>query len=351
MGGMAPLLPLPPQPAAVPFPTDAWPIATPGAEVDAARLDAAAGRAFAAGAAASHGETLALLAVHQGRLVLERYAPGKGAGDTFPSWSMAKSMLHAAVGVLVAEGRLALDAPAPVAAWRGPGDPRGAITLEHLLRMVDGLDFVELYEATGRSDVVEMLFREGRDDIARFAAARALAHPPGTYWNYSSGTSNLVAAIAGAAVGGGRAGMEAFLRRALFDPIGMRSAEPRFDAAGTFIGSSYVFATARDFARFGLLYLRDGLWEGRRVLPAGWVDHARRETPASIGRYGAHWWLAQDGTGIFTANGFQGQYVVVDPGRDLVLVRLGVSTPEQRAAVVHDLRAIVDAFPLLRAPL
>lgn len=348
---MAPLPRLPAQPASVPFPTDEWPIAAADAGIDAVRLDAVAGRAFVAGAARSHGETLALLAVCGGRLVLERYAPGKGPEDAFPSWSMAKSMLHAAVGVLVAEGRLALDAPAPVTAWRAPGDPRGAITLEHLLRMVDGLDFVELYEATGRSDVVEMLFREGKDDVAGYAAARALAHPPGTYWNYSSGTSNLVAAIAGAVVGGGRAGMEAFLRRALFDPIGMRSAQPRFDPAGTFIGSSYVFASARDFARFGLLYLRDGVWDGRRVLPAGWVDHARRETPASIGRYGAHWWLAQDGSGIFTANGFQGQYVVVDPARDLVLVRLGVSTPEQRVAVVHDLRAIVDAFPVKPAAL
>lgn len=344
------LLPLPPQPEAVPWPTDEWPTAAPGPDVDAERLAAVAARAFAPESEASHGRTLALLVVHRGRLVLERYAPGKGPADTFPSWSVAKSVLHAAVGVLVGEGRLALHEPAPIAAWRAPGDPRGAITLEHLLRMVDGLDFVEVYEATGRSDVIEMLFGSGKDDVAAFAAARPLAHPPGTFWNYSSGTSNLVAAIAGAAVGGGRAGMEAFLRRALFEPLGMRSAKPRFDAAGTFVGSSYVFATARDFARFGLLYLRDGIWEGRRLLPAGWVDHARAETPASWGRYGAHWWLALDGSGRFSANGFQGQYVLVDPARDLVLVRLGVSTPEQRVAVVHDLRALVEAFPAQRVP-
>jgi CubicO group peptidase (beta-lactamase class C family) len=141
--------------------------------------------------------------------------------------------------------------------------------------------------------------------------------------------------------------MEAFLHEAIFDPLGMKSAKPRFDRAGTFIGSSYVFATARDFARFGLLYLRDGVWEGRRLLPAGWVDHARSETEASIGRYGAHWWLALDGSGIFTANGFQGQYVVIDPRRDLLLVRLGVSSPEQRVAVIRGLREIVEAFPLL----
>lgn len=345
---MSSLVPLRPQPAGVPWPTSVWPEGAPDTDVDVAKVRAAADVAFQTPTPASHGETLALLAVHRGRLVFERYAPGKDATDTFPSWSMAKSMTHAAIGILLGEGRVDLHAPAPFAAWRGDGDPRGAITLEHLLRMVDGLDFVEVYEATGRSDVIEMLFGAGKEDIAAYMAARAIAHPPGTYWNYSSGTSNVVAAIAGAAVGGGRAGMDAFLRSALFDPIGMRSAKPRFDPAGTFIGSSFVFATARDFARFGLLYLRDGVWDGKRVLPAGWVDHARTPTPASFGQYGAHWWLALDGTQIFTANGFQGQYIIVDPERDLVLVRLGVSTPAQRAAVVHDLRAIVDAFPVCR---
>lgn len=331
----------------MPWPTQAWPIADLGREVDGRAIAAAADAAFAPGS--DHGETLAILVVHGGRLVFERYVEGKGPDDTFPSWSMAKSMLHAVVGMLVAEGRLDLNAPAPVAAWRGEGDPRGAITLEHLLRMVDGLDFVELYEATGRSDVVDMLFGAGKDDVAAYAIARPPLHPPGTYWSYASGTSNIVARIAGDAAGGGEDGMRAFLSERLFAPLGMTSAKPRFDPAGTFIGSSYVFCTARDFARFGLLYLRDGVWDGVRLLPGGWVDHARTETPASIGRYGAHWWLALDGSGIFTANGFQGQHIVVDPSRDLVLVRLGVSTPAQRMYVSHGLRAIVHAFPRVEA--
>ena len=346
---MSALAPLPPQPEGVPWPTREWPAGAPDADVETSTLEDVAAAAFRTPPPPSHGETLALLVVHRGRLVFERYAPGKGADDTFPSWSVAKSLLHAVTGPLVAAGKLALDAPAPVPAWRTPGDPRGAITLEHLLRMVDGLDFVEVYEASGRSDVIDMLFQRGKDDIAAYAAARPLAHPPGTYWNYSSGTSNLVAAIVGAAVGGGRDGMAAHLERTLFAPLGMRSAKPRFDPAGTFIGSSYVFATARDFARFGLLYLRDGVWEGERLLPPGWVDHARTPTPASFGRYGAHWWLALDGTAIFSANGFLGQYIVVDPERDLVVVRLGVSNPEQRVPVVHDLRRLVGAFPRRQA--
>jgi CubicO group peptidase (beta-lactamase class C family) len=259
---------------------------------------------------------------------------------------MAKSMVHAVVGVLVARGALDLQAPAPVPEWRGAGDPRGAITLEHLLRMLDGLDFFEAYVPGGRrSNVLEMLFQDGKDDVAAYAAALPLAHPPGSVWNYSSGTSNIVASAVGRAVGGGRDGMLAFMRSVLFQPLGMRSAAPRFDAAGTFIGSSYCFATARDFARFGLLYLRDGVWEGSRLLPEGWVDHARTPTPASSGWYGAHWWLALDDSGRFSANGYEGQYIVVDPRRDLVLVRLGVSSIEQRAHVLRRLRDVVETFP------
>ncbi len=183
--------------------------------------------------------------------------------------------------------------------------------------------------------------------MAAYAAARPLAHAPGTFWSYSSGTSNIVASVIGHAVGGGRDGMLAFMRDVLFEPIGMRSAKPRFDTAGTFIGSSYCFATARDFARFGLLYLRDGVWDGRRLLPEGWVDHARTPTPASSGWYGAHWWLALDGSGRFSANGYEGQYIIADPRRDLILVRLGVSSIQQRGNVLRRLRDVAETFPTL----
>lgn len=344
---MPDLLPLPTLSASVPWPTDAWLEATPGPEVDMAALEASADLAFDPPDPEIHGETLAWLLVQGGRIVYERYADEKGASDTFISWSMAKSILHALVGVLVAEGKLDPSAPAPVPAWSGEDDPRRAITLEHLLRMVDGLDFVEVYEEGRRSDVIEMLFKSGKADVASYAESRPLAHRPGSWWNYSSGTSNIVSAIVGRTVGGGEAGMRAFMQRALFDPIGMRSATIRFDDAGTFIGSSYVFATARDFARFGLLYLRDGVWQGQRVLPAGWVDAARTLTPTSSGWYGAHWWHAVHDPGIFHASGFNGQYIACDPRRDLVIVRLGVSNPEQRIDVMRGLRTAVESFPLL----
>ncbi len=287
------------------------------------------------------------MVVHGGALVAERYGPEHGPDTPCCSWSMAKSITHALVGILIREGRLDLHAPAPVPEWQGEGDLRRAITLEHLLRMCDGLDFVEEYSDEGVSHVIDMLFRSGKDDVVGYAAARPLAHSPGAVWSYSSGTSNVVAGILGRTVGAGQDGLMAFMRRELFDPTGMTSAEPRFDASGSFIASSFVFARARDFARFALLYLRDGIWEGARLLPPGWVDHARTVTPQSAGEYGAHWWLALDDSGIFNASGYNGQYLVIDPSRDLVLVRLGASTPEQRVEVVRSLAAITRAFPKL----
>jgi CubicO group peptidase (beta-lactamase class C family) len=291
------------------------------------------------------GETHALLVVHRGVLVAERYGPAHDERSELVSWSTAKSMTHALVGSLVRDGKLDVAAPAPVPAWQAPGDPRRAITTDHLLRMCDGLDFTEDYVDERVSHVIEMLFRAGKGDVAGYAEARPLAHPPGSVWNYSSGTSNIVSAIVGRAVGGGAEGMLSFMRRELFDRIGMVSATPRFDAAGTFIGSSFVFATARDFARFGLLYLRDGLWEGERLLPEGWVDYARTPTAVSKGEYGAHWWLALDGSGIFHASGYRGQYIALDARRDLVVVRLGGSTPAQRGNVLRALAGVVRSFP------
>ena len=341
-----PLPPLPPQPDASPWPTERWPEAALDPEVDPGPVARAIERLVEKPDVDVTGETHALLAVHRGRVVAEAYGPEKDRDTTLISWSMAKSFTHALVGILVRDGRLDVHAPAPVPEWQDADDARRAITTENLLRMVDGLDFVEDYVDADVSSVIEMLFGDGKADVAGYAARSPAKHAPGTYWNYSSGTSNIVARIVGHTVGGG-AGMQAFMRRELFDRIGMRSAKPRFDDAGSFIGSSFVFATARDFARFGLLYLRDGVWEGEPLLPAGWVDHARTLTPASFDQYGAHWWLARDGSGIFHASGYRGQYIAIDPTRDLVVVRLGLTDEVKRVAVIQTLAEMVRAFPLL----
>jgi CubicO group peptidase (beta-lactamase class C family) len=327
----ADLLPLPPQPASIPWPTDAWPIGSPSPA-----LEAAVDEVFSD--EERYGTTYGVVVVQGGRLLLERYGGALPHFDRPPepvepetpllSWSMAKSVLHAAVGVLVGEGRLTLEQAPGVPGW---DDDRAAITLDELLQMRDGLRWAEDYVDAGVSNVIEMLFGEGQSDVASYAEARPLAHPPGTVFNYSSGTSNIVSAIVGREVGSGDA-VRAFLLERILHPIGMRSADPRIDEAGTFVGSSFVYATAKDWARFGLLYLRDGVWDGERLLPEGWVDHGRRvrsvdETDGSL--YGAHWWVDQLDTarGTFRASGYEGQMVAINPALDAIVVRLG-HTPE-----------------------
>lgn len=334
---------LPPQPAGVRWPTTEWSIGQPE-PTKATRLTSALDRAFVEAAQAEMGETHAVLVVHRARLIAERYARRMGADDLFPSWSIAKSMLHALVGILVRNGRIDLYAPADVPLWRGPEDPRRAITIDQLLRMSSGLAFNESYTDCEASDVLHMLFGAGKADMATYAATRPLAHPPDTHWNYSSGSSNIVSGIIRRILGGERA-YRAFMRRELFERIGMRSATPRFDDVGTFIGSSFVNCTARDFARFGLLYLRDGVWEGARVLPAGWVDYARTPTPTQPEhQYGAHFWVDTAGPGTFSANGYGGQWTLIVPEEDLVVVRLGHSQEEQKPAVAEFVKGLADLF-------
>ncbi len=313
------------------------------------------------------GVTLAIVVQQGGEIVAERYGTQPAnvfqpeieitAETTLTSWSMAKSITHAAVGVLVADGLLDLDAPAPVPEWMGT--PKADITTLQLLEMRSGLRFVEDYVDDDVSHCIEMLFGESGPSHAAYAAALPLDHPPGTHYSYSSGTTNIVARIVGDIVTGTTAGngdldpgrrravIEAFLHDRLFDPIGMASALPKFDGAGDFVGSSYVYATARDFARFGELYRHDGVTEsGQRMLPVGWSGHAG--VPVSHDDengcdYGRHWWVWPEFPGSLACHGHEGQYIVVVPDRELVIVHLGKTdaavAPELRAR----LRTMIDA--------
>jgi CubicO group peptidase (beta-lactamase class C family) len=296
---------------------------------------------------ADHGRSLALVVMQSGEVVFERYGvepdtpfgPGGpvDADTTLISWSMAKSITHAAVGILVGEGRLQLDAPAPVAGWAGT--EKEAITLQHLLNMRSGLQFVEDYVDEGVSNCLEMLYGDGQHDMAAYAAGLPLLHEPGTVWNYSSGTTNIIARIVGNVVGGGRDGMEALLRDRIFTPAGMHSAIAKFDDSGTFVGSSYVYATARDFGAFGELYRNDGVSStGQRVLPAGWRDHARNFTAHDDEMnldYGAQWWMWPEFPGSLACHGYEGQHVIVVPDRALVVVHLG-KTPSDLSAMLDE---------------
>ena len=348
------LVPLPPQPEAVPWPTEFWPEGElpSGVEADLAPL---LDEVFDDDGPLA--VTYAVVVVHGGRIVAERYHGALEHFDRPPtpvtvetpllSWSLAKSMLHAVVGILVGEGRLDLDTPVDVPEWSDPADPRHALTLRVLLAMRDGLEWAEDYTDDGVSDVIQMLFGEGQADMAHYAADRPLAAAPGTRFLYSSGTSNIVSGIVARTVGPG-AEYARFLHGRLFGRIGMSSADPEFDEAGTWAASSSLRATARDFARFGLLYLRDGMWEGTRLLPAGWVDYARTWVsvdPEDGMPYGAHWWgVAGDTLGTFRAGGFGGQTITICPPLDLVVVRLGDTPYEHRQKLVPWRAAVVGAF-------
>lgn len=266
--------------------------------------------------------TQAFVVAQHGEIVLERYAPGFDASSTFISWSMAKSMAAALVGILVNDGVLNLDAPAPVAAWHGSDDPRRAITLRHLLQMRSGLSWIEDYVDDRASDVIDML---ASSDMAALAINKSLADTPGESWLYSSGTTNIIAKIIGDTLGGGRA-VEAALQDRLFGPVGMSSATPKFDASGTWVASSFVYATARDFLAFGELMRNDGVANGVRVLPEGWVELSTRAhviDPDSGQGYGLQWWTVDQPPRSFSANGYEGQRIEVVPEHGVSFVRLG----------------------------
>lgn len=293
--------------------------------------------------------TRAVVVVHQGRIAGERYAPGIAAGTPLPGWSMTKSVMNALAGVLVHAGRWSLRDRVPVPEWQKPDDERRTITVDHLLRMSSGLEFDEQM-LMPLTDLLYMLL--AAPDMAAFAVDKDLEAAPGTRWQYSSGTT-VILARAMRSVIGNQQEYEALPRRQLFDPLGMSSAMIETDATGTFVGSSLMFATARDWARFGMLYLRDGVWEGRRILPEGWVEYTRTPAPADASRrYGAHFWLGvPDGYGrsnarlpadAFHAAGHQGQFVTIVPSRDVVIVRLGATRYREawdQAAFVRDVLA------------
>ena len=284
---------------------------------DSVKLRAAIGRAFEGGSAATG--TRAVVVIWHGQLVAERYADGFDRHTRLAGWSMTKSVTNALAGILVKEGKLNTGAPAPIHAWSG--DDRRLITVADLMHMNSGLRWWEFYG--GPSDATDMLFKEA--NMGEYAANSSLRHSPGQVFNYSSGTANILSLILRKAIG-----EEYYYRfpyEQLFEKIGMYSAVLEPDASGTFVGSSYCYATARDWARFGLLYLHDGVWNGQRILPEGWVKWTT--TGAS---YGALWWLNKEEGGArrhpqlpvdcYACEGYEGQYVWVVPGSDLVVVRL-----------------------------
>ncbi len=264
--------------------------------------------------------------MQDGHVIAERYAPGYGPDTPLISYSVAKSITNALLGILVREGRLSVDAPAPVAAWQGADDPRRRITIDQLERMTSGLAIDELN--TGFDPWSRALYLER--DIAGFAQSVPLEAAPGSTWNYTSGNTLILSRIIRDAVGGHAADVLSFARRELFDPLGMRKVTIEFDEAGTPIGSTYFFAPARDWARFGMLYLNDGVVGGKRILPEGWVAYSSARTLDSP--YAAGFWLGSPQlrtrfglpSDAFLAAGILGQRIVISPSQQLVIARFGL---------------------------
>jgi len=322
-------------------------IAVPGiVEPKDPRLKAAIDAAFAIRGDSAHRWTHAVVVVHEGRVIAERYAPGWDVDTPVHAWSASKSVTNALIGILVRHGKLAVNEPAPIAAWQAPGDPRHVITVDNLMRMQSGLALGNSLSAgisSGWNTAARALFNE--PDQAGFAQVAKLEAPPGTVWTYTDSNSHLLARLIRDAAGGHAADVLRFARRELFAPLGMRHVTLELDATGTPIGAVFMFAPARDWARIGLLFLNDGIVGGERILPEGWVRYSAEPTVNAPYGYGAHWWTnlgTNEGARLrvswgmppdsFFASGSLGQYVVVVPSERLVVTRFGVTHDPSLAA-------------------
>jgi CubicO group peptidase (beta-lactamase class C family) len=275
----------------------------------------------------------AIVVAHNGRIVGERYGKGFMPETPLLGWSMTKSVNAAIIGTLVKSGKLAVNRKQLLEPWKADG--RAAISLSDLMAMSSGLAFNEDYGDV--TDITRMLYLES--DMAGFAAAKPLAEPVGTVFSYSSGTSLILSRLWQNAAG---AEAMSYPRRALFDPIGMRSAVLEPDSSGTFVGSSYLYGTARDWARFGQFMLQDGVWNSQEILPPGFVAWMREEAPASKGQYGRGqvWLYGPEGDtpagqdpdvgfdlpdDTYWLEGHDGQSVAIIPSKRLVVVRMGLT--------------------------
>lgn len=298
----------PDQPAGVPFPAIDWPTGELPEGIDRAAIDDAVDTAF--GAPDATARLRSVVVVHGGQIVYERYHPLDGAEVVYDSFSVAKSFTSALIGLLVDDGRMDLDEHPARPEWP-PGDPRTAIALRDLLQMSSGLTWAEEYSPA--SMPLRMITAP---DAAHYVADQPLEAEPGTHFEYSTGTTALLVGLAADELGGCEQA-NAFFEQRLLDPIGITSEELMLDGRGCWLGGLGANMTTRDFARFGLLYLRGGTWDGEQILSTDWIDETRVPAPAQPG-YGLQWWLGADGTS-FSAEGLFGQRIIVVPEDDLVI--------------------------------
>ncbi len=269
-------------------------------------------------------KTRAVVVVHHGEIIAEQYAPRFDKEMPLLGWSMSKSLVNAMYGIMSLDGRITIDSPVGAKEWAK--DQRASITYNNLLQMNSGLAWEEDYGSI--SDATKMLFEA--QDVSQVQRQKPLAFPIGEHWVYSSGTTNLLCGLLREQFDTPEAYLD-FPYQRLFNKIGMTSMVLETDLSGCYIGSSYGWATPRDWAKFGLLYLNDGIWDGERILPKGWVAYTATPAKGSDGDYGAQFWLNAGGEypkspkNMFYCDGYQGQYVYILPSQDLVIVRMGLA--------------------------
>ncbi|MEO6388255.1 MAG: serine hydrolase [Croceibacterium sp.] len=309
------------------------------------------------------GETRALIVLHAGKVAAERYGQGYGPTTKFVGWSMSKTVTALLVGMLVADGRLQLDDSPPIPRWRRIGDPRGDITLRQVMQMRSGLRHKEQAQPVYTSGEVRMMFLDGRDDMAGWAEAQPLAHEPGSTFQYSTPDAEILADIAtrvlapDAKAADRQRTMDEFLQARLGAPLGMHSLTAEYDASGTMMGGSMIWATAPDWAKLGEFLRHKGSVGGAQIVPRGWIEFMTTPSPRAPD-YGAMTWLNRPSGGerdvlfaeqgpasLFAAVGHLGQYVLVSPSQQLVVVRLGKTDEADRAALVDALAGIVKLYP------
>ena len=308
----------------LPFPYgDKEPKDTVFSNIDYKKLNAAVDNSFDK-KGEKNKRTRAILVVYKDHIIAEKYDSNFNKNSRLLGWSMTKSITGTLFGILQKQGKLDINKPAPIAEWKK--DNRAKITLNDLLHMNSGLEWEEKYDKI--CDATEMLFQA--EDMSRSQLEKPAAFAPNTHWNYSSGTTNLLSGIIRNQFKTHQEYLD-FWYSALLDKIGMHSAIIETDMAGNFVGSSYGWATARDWGKFGLLYLHKGNWNGEQLFEESWAKYVATPTNTSNGRYGAQFWLNSGGyfpdvpKEMYYASGFQGQMVAIFPSKDLVIVHLGLS--------------------------
>ncbi len=286
-------------------------------------------------------KTRSILVVYKDTIILDVNQNGFTSDTPQIGWSMTKSWLNALIGIQVFDGQMALTDHELFDHWT---DERSSITLDHLLTMTSGIDWQEVYSTV--ADATEMLYMT--EDIVTAANDNPSKYLPGSHWYYSSGTSNMLSGLLRNQFEHVNEYLE-YPYKAMFEKLGMSNSFMEIDESGNYIGSSYGYASTKDWARFGSLYLHNGIWNGERLLPEGWVDYSTTEVRSSEGRYGAHFWLNKRGVAFsdapfdtYSANGYNGQKTIIIPSKDLVIVRLGLNSDYDFNSLISSVINAID---------